>query len=228
MASSVCCTVGTTLEMATPVMRCCSMPRVPRIVWMNTPYSSAVCSRRVVSRQDARRRGPLKTPILVLVFPTSMTSSMDGLYHDFARHDPDQCAAVHPQQQGAVGVEVDHDALASVRCPRPPADALGALEPGRADRGEPSFEESPIPAAEGAEKRRQQLLERVRPPRLDPDRGRHVADRSRKVALVDVEADAEDDVLERPLGRRDRLGQYAADLPLLDHDVVGPADRGVD
>src|SRR5713101_9616757 len=127
MASSVCCTVGTTLEMATPVMRCCSMPRVPRIVWMNTPYSSAVCSRRVVSRQDARRRGPLKTPILVLVFPTSMTSSMDGLHHDFARHDPDQCAAVRPEQERPVEIQAHGDAFAAVRRRRSAADALRAF-----------------------------------------------------------------------------------------------------
>src|SRR6267142_758297 len=85
MASSVCCTVGTTLEMATPVMRCCSMPRVPSSVWMKTPYSSAVCSRRVVRRHDATRRGPLNTPTFVLVLPTSMTSSIGGLHSHVAR-----------------------------------------------------------------------------------------------------------------------------------------------
>ena len=54
--SSACWMGGTTLEIATPVMCCCSMPRVASRVWMNTPHSSAVCSRRVVRRQDARRR----------------------------------------------------------------------------------------------------------------------------------------------------------------------------
>src|SRR6266568_128632 len=114
LASSVCCTVGTTLEMATPVMRCCSMPRVPRSVWMKTPYSSAVCSRRVVNRHDASRREPLKTPILVFVLPTSMTSSMDRLHRDFARHHPHRLAAVRAKQQGAVGVQAHGDALAPV------------------------------------------------------------------------------------------------------------------
>src|ERR1700694_4826380 len=131
MASRVCCTVGTTLEMATPVMRCCSMPRVPRSVWMKTPYSSAVCSRRVVSRHEASRRGPLKTPILVLVLPTSMTSSMDGLHHDFARHDAHRLAAVRPEQQRPVQIQADGDALSPVARRRPAADALRALEPGR-------------------------------------------------------------------------------------------------
>ena len=99
MASIACCTVGTTLETATPVMPCCSMPRVARSVWMKTPYSSAVCSRRVVSRHDTSRRGPLKTPILVLVLPTSMTSSMDRLHRDLARHDSHRLAAFRPEQE---------------------------------------------------------------------------------------------------------------------------------
>src|SRR4249920_1892762 len=112
MASSACCTVGTTFEMATPVMPCCSMPRVLRSVRMKTPYSSAVCSRRVVSRHDTSSRGPLKTPILVLVLPTSMTSSMDRLRRDLARHDPHRLAAVRPEEEGAVGGQAHRDPLA--------------------------------------------------------------------------------------------------------------------
>src|SRR6266581_5658062 len=134
MASSVCCTVGTTLEMATPVMRCCSMPRVPRSVWMKTPYSSAVCSRRVVNRHDASRREPLKTPILVLVLPTSMTSSMDRLHRDFARHDSHRLAAVGPEQERPIQIEADGDTLAPVSRRRPAADALRVLAPGRQER----------------------------------------------------------------------------------------------
>src|SRR6266850_883051 len=144
MASSVCCTVGTTLEMATPVMRCCSMPRVPRSVWMKTPYSSAVCSRRVVSRHDASRRAPLKTPILVLVLPTSMTSSMDGLHHDFARHDSQGLAVVSPEKQRPVQIQADGDALAPVSRRRSAADALRALEPGRQERAESCLDEAPV------------------------------------------------------------------------------------
>src|SRR5574342_318441 len=155
MASSACCTVGTTFEMATPVMRCCSMPRVPRSVWMKTPYSSAVCSRRVVSRHDPSSRGPLKTPILVLVLPTSMTSSMLDLRRDLARKNPHGLAAIGLQQQGPVGSQTHGDALASIRRPRAAADALRAPEPGRAERPEPSIEEAPLPAIQSGQHRTQ-------------------------------------------------------------------------
>src|SRR3970040_851958 len=124
MASSVCCTVGTTFEMATPVMRCGSMPRVLRSVWMKTPYSSAVCSRRVVSLHETSSRGPLKTPILVLVLPTSMTSSMRYLRRDLTRDDPHRLAAVHSEQQGRGLRQPRRDALAAVACPGGAADAL--------------------------------------------------------------------------------------------------------
>ena len=43
---------------------------------MKSPYSSAVCSRRLVRRHETSRRSPSNTPIFVLVFPTSATSSI--------------------------------------------------------------------------------------------------------------------------------------------------------
>src|SRR3990172_5000750 len=149
MASSACCTGGTTFEMATPVMPSCSMPRVLRSVRMKTPSSWAVCSRRVVSLHDAAGRGPRKTPILVLVLPTSMTSSMLSLRRDLPRDDPHRLAAVRSEQQGAVVGQPHRDALAAVSRARAAADALGAPEPGRAERAESSLEEAGVPAVEG-------------------------------------------------------------------------------
>src|SRR5438552_7435639 len=100
--------------MAMPRMSGARMPRVCSSVPMNSPYSSAVCSRRLVRRQDARRRAPSNTPILVLVFPTSATSSMgpllcpvsgDDLSGDHALH-----GAADDDQEGAVVVEILSDA----------------------------------------------------------------------------------------------------------------------
>ena len=56
--SSVCCTGGITLEMATPSIWRGSMPRVRSSVSMKSPYSSAVCSRRLVRRQDTLSVAP--------------------------------------------------------------------------------------------------------------------------------------------------------------------------
>src|ERR1700730_6641849 len=100
---------------------------------MKTPYSSAVCSRRVVSRHDTRRRDPLKTPILVLVLPTSMTSSIGGLHGHVTRDDSQRLANVRPQQQRAVVSKVARAAFPSGPGPRPAPDALGTLEPCLAD-----------------------------------------------------------------------------------------------
>ncbi len=56
--SSACWTGGTTLEIAAPWIVDGAMPRVRSSVSMNRPYSSAVCSRRVVSRHETSNRGP--------------------------------------------------------------------------------------------------------------------------------------------------------------------------
>src|SRR6266581_2552469 len=183
MASSVCCTVGTTLEMATPVMRCCSMPRVPRSVWMKTPYSSAVCARRVVSRHDASRRGPLKTPIFVLVLPTSMTSSMDGLHHDFARHDSHRLAAVRPKQERPIQIQADGDALAPVGSRRSAADALCAFEPGRQQRAEPCLGEALVAIVERSQDCSQHFVDGPLASSFDPHGSRELPYRRREVGL---------------------------------------------
>src|SRR5262249_55185293 len=76
ICSSACWTGGTTLEIATASMSAGVMPRVRRMASVNTPYSSAVCSRRVVSVHETSTRSPSHTPILVLVLPTSITRSI--------------------------------------------------------------------------------------------------------------------------------------------------------
>src|SRR3990170_285926 len=174
------CTGGTTFEMATPVMPSCSMPRVLRSVRMKTPYSSAVCSRRVVSLHDASSRGPLKIPILVLVLPTSITSSMLYLRRDLARDDPHSLAAVRSEQQGAVVGQPHRDALAAVDRARAVADALRAPEPGRAERAESSLEESRVPRVERRQHRPQHVLDGVCAARLDHHRGGKRPDRIRE------------------------------------------------
>src|SRR5215469_11008835 len=94
--------------MATPVTRGGSIPRVARSVSMNMPYSSAVCSRRVVSRHETRSRSPSNTPTFVLVLPTSSTSSTSD-DPDLAGHDTMPVLAVLEHER-TVDVEIDGDA----------------------------------------------------------------------------------------------------------------------
>ena len=67
---------GTTLARATASIRAGSSPDVAKRLRTSTPYSSAVCSRRVVTRQWTTSVPRSKTPRTVLVFPTSTVSSM--------------------------------------------------------------------------------------------------------------------------------------------------------
>src|SRR5262249_56201626 len=71
-------TGGTRLRQAPPSTSAAGTPRDWSIVSMMSPYSSAVCSRRLVSRHDASKRSPSNTPIFVFVLPTSATSSIGG------------------------------------------------------------------------------------------------------------------------------------------------------
>src|SRR6267143_1841083 len=102
--SSVCCTGGTTFEMATPRIWAGSIPRVRSSVSMKRPYSSAVCSRRLVSRHDTRSRSPSYTPTFVLELPTSSTSSISGDPQLAGHHAMPPLAVL--QHERAVGVEV--------------------------------------------------------------------------------------------------------------------------
>src|SRR2546421_617378 len=114
--SSVCCTGGTTFESATPWRSDGWMPRVRSSVPKKIPYSSAVCSRRLVRRQDTRSRSPSNTPILVLVFPTSATSSIGrpppGRRRrpgDLPRDDPPSAVNRVLHEKRAVRVDADDE-----------------------------------------------------------------------------------------------------------------------
>src|SRR5438445_10735913 len=228
MASSVCCTVGTTLEMATPRISCWVMPRVARMVRMNTPYSSAVCSRRVVRRQDTRSRESWHTPIFVLVLPTSMSRSTVSLRGDFARDDANHRAVVQPDHEGAVGGQIHGQPLASVARMHPAAYAPRALEPGRPERAQASLDEARVALLERVQQGRQDPRHLVRPLGGEPERGRPLPQLSGKHELVDVDADAQDHVGEAARGIAQGLGQDARHLPSVQQHVIGPADLALD
>src|SRR5262249_58175146 len=112
-----------------PATRGAWTPRVEGGVGMNPPYPPPVCSRRVVSRHETRSREPSNTPTLVLVLPTSMTSSMARLHGHVSREHTEGFAAVRAEHERAVAPEVHRHAFPSVRCPYAAPDALRPLEP---------------------------------------------------------------------------------------------------
>src|SRR5262245_28783899 len=182
--SSVCCTGGTTFEMATARICWACSPRVRSRVSMNTPYSSAVCSRRLVSRQEARRRASSKTPITVLVLPTSATSNMVHL----PRHDPVHVALrLHHQRPLAIqvtrhaGDAVDRHAAAQSR---------RQLAPPRADGRESQFFQARAPAVEALDELVEEVTDVRRARGLEEDRGGAAGKVAGELALVDVDPDA--------------------------------------
>src|SRR5947209_3251586 len=74
---------GTTLASDTPAIWPTSTPEAANRLRTRMPYSSAVCSRRVVRRQWALSSSPSCTPKTVLVLPTSMVSS-SGMFDSVA------------------------------------------------------------------------------------------------------------------------------------------------
>src|SRR5438445_6011810 len=228
MASSVCCTVGTTLEMATPRISCWVMPRVARMVRMNTPYSSAVCPRRVVRRQDTRSRESWHTPIFVLVLPTSMSSSMISLRGDFARDDANHRAVVHPDHEGAVGGQIHGQPLASVAGMDPATYAPGALEPGRPERAQAFLDEARVTLLERVQEGRENRGYLVGSLGGEPEGSRPLPQLAGKGELVDIDADAQDHVGEAARDIALGLGQDARDLPSAQQHVIGPADLAPD
>src|SRR5215470_8305255 len=193
---------------------------------MKTPYSSAVCSRRVVRRHDTSRRAPSKTPILVLVFPTSMTSSIGGLHGHLAREDPHRLAAVRPDHQCAVVGKVYDHANPAVARPHLSPDAIRALEPGLPETRQARGEEALVPVVEGFQHRPPRLPETAHAARLHAHRGGEGPPRIGEEGLVDVQPDTQDDVGQSIRPRGGGFRQYPADLPLAHEDVVGPADPG--
>src|SRR5271156_2725316 len=76
ISPSVQFTGGTTELMITPPIASRSSPASKKRLRVRTPYSSTVCSRAVVRRQLAINCSSRNTPSTVLVFPTSIVSSM--------------------------------------------------------------------------------------------------------------------------------------------------------
>src|SRR6266542_2139107 len=226
MPSSVCCTVGTTLEMATPRIFCCSMPRVASRVWMKTPYSSAVCSRRVVSRHETRSFESWQTPILKFVLPTSMSRSMVSLRRHFARQNPHRLAGIGAEHERTVRSQVYRHTLDPAGPPGPPTDGPGPGEPGLADGFEAAREELPVSQVERRPHRVEDRLHLERRAGCQPERRRRLADLVREGRLVDVDAYPQDHA-EEGAGRVGRgLGENARNLAPVHEHVVGPADRG--
>src|SRR2546428_1599235 len=202
--SSVWWTGGTTFEMATPWMAAGRIPRVCRSVPMNNPYSSAVCSRRLVRRHETSRRCPSNTPIFVLVLPTSATSSMnlspfssaqsgrvgDGLVPgDLARnHAPDRAPGV--DQERSVDVEVHSDAGDAVQRDVP-AEGVAEHPPLLADGAEAFPLEARTPRVEFLEQRREHRLAVGRASGLQRDRGGMPRQLRRELTLSKVDADAD-------------------------------------
>ena len=103
---------GTTLARAIASTPAGSRPEPANRLRTRIPYSSAVCSRRVVSRQWARSSGPSKTPSTVLVLPTSIVSST-------CRSGPGRPQPARPRRRrGAAGPRPRARSRARPRRPR--------------------------------------------------------------------------------------------------------------
>src|SRR5207249_1343873 len=168
---------------------------------------------------------PSYTPTLVLVLPTSSTSSTSE-DSDLAGHDAVSPLAVL-QHQRAVDVESDGDAGDAVHG-HATADRIGEDEPAGANRRQPVALETRPPAVEGLEQRRQHHVAVHDPLRLAQHRRGARGEARGKLALTEVDADADGDHAGPTRGPRDTRGRHAAlaqaagDLPVADQDVGGP------
>src|SRR5574341_2584085 len=226
IASRVCWTGGTTFEIATPWTSEVWMPRVRSSVSMKRPYSSEVCSRRLVRRQETSSRRASKMPIFVLVLPTSATSSMvrpplarrpGPRLGDLAGHDSRQ-PPVLLHQERAVGRQVHGHAAHAVHRDAP-SDGVGEGEPPLAHRGDPLVLEATPPRVELLQHRREHGVALRRPARLPRHGGRVVPELGREFPLRQVDPDADDD------GRGDpRLHEDPGDLSPAHEDVVRPLE----
>ena len=119
---------GTTLAIMIPLMsEAESFSRAKRL-WITTPYSSAVCSRLVASRQSARKVAPWYKPRTVLVFPTSITrmvvlAVVHGMiplllfhFHHFAGHQGFLAAVIVLDFQRAARVNAGGGGQRFARC----------------------------------------------------------------------------------------------------------------
>ena len=186
-------------------------PRVPSRVWMNTPYSSAVCSRRLVSRHDTRRRCAVEHAHPGLVLPTSITRAQP--VHVSRGHESPRSAPA----SGACGRRRRRPAA-----PRPCPRRRPRLAPsGRRTRGRScsSFRHAPRSAPNPPDSQAsiaQVERRRARPPRTTRRRGARPVTRRSEVAaraspggtaLLQIDADPTIACSTRPaIRRRPRAG----------------------
>src|SRR5262245_7926089 len=223
---------GTTFEMATPWICRGSIARERSSVSMNMPYSSAVCSRRVVRRHDTRSRSPSNTPTFVFVLPTSSTSNMSE-DSDLAGHDAMTALAVLEQQR-AIDVEIHRDAGDTVDGDTP-SDRVGYGQPARADRRQPVVLELRAPVVEGLERHRQHGVALDVASRLQPDGRGAGGEAGRERALPEVDANADGNDAGGAAGargvrggRHTALEQNAGDLTSADEDIVRPFEASTE
>src|SRR5947207_7541221 len=107
---------------------------------MKNPYSSAVCSRRVVNVHDMRSPASSHSPTLVLVLPTSITSSMAALrYHaDVGPTAPARRAEVTDDQRARAAIDRGGCHRAT-----PSRTGTGPASVAHANRGEPRRASTP-------------------------------------------------------------------------------------
>src|SRR5688572_14546915 len=132
---------GTTLARATPPMSAGATPEPRKRLRTRMPYSSVVCSRRVVSRQCAFSASPSWTPSTVLVLPTSMVRSRGMVsgsgcgrphFADLAGVHEDSGAIAEDQDERARLVHVDRPAVqdlvprSGLHLTAPPRNGAGA------------------------------------------------------------------------------------------------------
>src|SRR4051812_36784324 len=120
---------GTTLARATPAIWAMSTFEAANRLRTRIPYSSAVCSRRVVRRQCALSSSPSWTPSTVFVLPTSMVRRKGirwGLGSISVAGGP-YFVHLAGMEHGARAVRhLQHEASAVVEVPRDAAEAPAA------------------------------------------------------------------------------------------------------
>ncbi len=205
-----------------------SSPWLRSIVWVKTPYSSAVCSRRVVSRHEATSRASSYTPSLTLVLPTSTASSISAVPAAAPWRWPSGGTTRYVSCPSSRRTTSSPPGPRSSVVPSPPGTADATAEdaapaPRGSHRLEALLEQDAVPAGEAGEHRRQGRLARDLGAQAG-ERGGRARETGGPVGLLlrDVHADADDDE------RRDAghsLGQDAGQLPLPDEHVVRPLER---
>src|SRR5438552_916232 len=145
---------GTTLARATPAIWPTSTPEAANRLRTRIPYSSAVCSRRVVRRQWALSSSPSCTPRTVLVLPTSMVRSR-GMVLSLARGphlanlagmQDGPGAVLQLQDEGAAFVQAARDAAQPARAR---ARLHGTAPPGQCARAPGGLHDLGTSAREG-------------------------------------------------------------------------------